>query len=105
MVNRRLHKNGPWVRLLLTATVAVVISAATLVWTRTQITSLRYQLSGLLNLESELRNEVEKLRIESAALSTPERIERRGRSLGLRYPQPGQLVAVPSGDVTAGLPK
>ena len=61
-------------------------------WTRTEILSLRYEHASLLERESELLGEVEKLRVEAAALSAPERIERRAQALGLRYPRAGQII-------------
>ena len=38
--------------------------------------------------------EVERLRIEAAALAAPERIEPRAKALGLMYPKPEQILAL-----------
>jgi cell division protein FtsL len=84
-------------------------AAALLVFARTEITELRYRLTDLVEREAELRADVEKLRIEAAALSAPERIEPRALALGLRYPKAGQVLALESLDgesldVAAGPP-
>ena len=95
MLKTRLRRSGRLLPVLLATTIGLIAAAGALVWTRTQIFSLRYQLSGWLALESKLRHEIEKLQIETAALSAPERIEGRARSLGLTYPNPGQIVHLP----------
>ncbi len=102
MVNARLRKSRPFFRILVATTIGLVLGASALVWTRTQIMSLRYQYSHLIRLETDLRHEVEKLRIEQAALSSPSRIENQARALGLSYPQPGQMVAVSASNGPAG---
>jgi cell division protein FtsL len=86
-------------RILLATAVGLSIGLGVLVWTRTQIVSLHYSLTR------QLRGEVEKLRVEAAALSGPQRIETKARSLGLRYPGPRQVVRLPAGDVAAGAPE
>jgi len=91
-VNARLQRGGSWLRLAVGTALGVVLGAGSLVWTRTEILSLRYELSGLLTEETRLRSAVEKLRLEAAALSAPERIESRARALGLRYPQSGEVI-------------
>ena len=70
--------------------------------TRTEITGSRYRLTSLLDRGAALETEVEKLRIEAAALSAPERVEPRARKLGLRYPEAGQIVPLedPRGPIT-----
>ena len=83
----------------------MALGAGALVWTRTEILSLRYHLAQLVELEAALRGEVEKLSVEVAVLSAPARIERRARALGLVDPSPGQVVHPPhrrAGDVAAG---
>jgi cell division protein FtsL len=63
-----------------------------LVWTRNEITRLRYRLADVAEQRAVLRAEIEKLEIELAALGSPRRIEARALALGLRYPQPGQVI-------------
>ena len=92
MVNARLRHGGHVLRVGLALALGIGISAATLVSARIEVTSLRYRLSALLERESELRRQVEKLRVEEAALAAPDQLEGRARSLGLRYPVTGQVV-------------
>ncbi|MFQ5515482.1 MAG: hypothetical protein ACE5FG_13760 [Myxococcota bacterium] len=103
-MNIRLKRGGPWLCVLLASTVGITLGAGLLTFTRIQITSLRYHLNALLQRESRLRSDVEKLRVEEAALVAPRRLERRARELGLRYPQPGQVVSLGLPDVAAARP-
>ncbi len=95
-MNVRLRKGGPLLRwlvpgaLLLGTTLGIVVAA------RTEVTALRYRLVQLLERETHLRAEVEKLRIEGAALASPKRVEKRARALGLADPRPGQVIALSS---------
>ncbi len=91
-MNPRLRRGGPWLRIALASAVGVAVGAGALVWTRTEILSLRYELSRLVDDEARLLADVEKLHVEAAVLSTPERIESRARKLGLRYPRTGDVV-------------
>ena len=91
-MNARLRGGGPWLRIALATALGVALGAGALVWTRTEILSLRYELSHLLDSRAHLRVEVEKLRLESAALLAPERIESRARRLGLRYPRHDEVI-------------
>ena len=93
-MNARVRRGGPWLPWALATAAGLVLGAGALVFTRTEILSLRYEQSRLLDQKSELRNQVEKLRLEEAALSAPDRIEARARALGLRYPTNGQVVHV-----------
>jgi hypothetical protein len=95
MVNIRLQRGGPVLRILLATALGLSIGAGVLVHTRTEIISLRYRLSSLLNLEAELLSDVEKLRLEAAALASPQRLEGKALALGLRYPTTGQLLSLP----------
>lgn len=105
MLNIRLQRSGSLLRILLVAAVGVSLGCGLLVWTRTQITSLRYQLTQLLDRESQLRSDIEKLQVEAAVLSAPDRIEREALFLGLRYPKAGQLVRVHTTDAAGGGPE
>jgi cell division protein FtsL len=91
-VNTRVRRSSPLLSYALLTAMGLAAGAAALVWTRTEILSLRYEQSRLLGRVAELRGEVEKLRVEEAALSAPDRIERRARVLGLRYPAAGQVI-------------
>ncbi len=83
MLNARLRRGGPVLRLLMSVAVGIIVGAGALVFARTEMTSMRYRLSHLLEAESELRTQVDKLRVEVAALSAPERVEPRAVELGL----------------------
>jgi cell division protein FtsL len=63
-----------------------------LVWTRNELTRLRYRLGDVAERRAAIHAEIEKLEIEVAALGSPRRIEARAVALGLRYPQPGQVI-------------
>ena len=93
-MNTRVRHASPLVSYALLTAAGLAVGAAALVWTRTEILSLRYEQSRMLSRELELRSEVEKLRVEQAALSAPDRIEPRARKLGLRYPAAGQVIRI-----------
>ncbi len=97
-MNARLRRGHPLLAAAVATAIGAGIGAGALVWTRTEILSLRYERARLVAEEARLRSQVEKLRVEKAALSAPERIEPRARRLGLRYPGPGQVIR----DVAAG---
>lgn len=75
-------------------------AAGVIVRVRTQITTLGYDHVRLHDRETAVRAEVEKLRVEVAALSSPERIEEEAHRLGLVAARPGQIVRL--SDVAAG---
>lgn len=101
-MNTPLRVAGPVQRALVATAIGVLLGAGALVWTRTEILSLRYQLARGVDRAGELRGEVEKLSVEVAALSAPARVERQARALGLGDPQPGQVLRLAAGDVAAG---
>ena len=90
-MNRRIEKRSPFLSLALATALGLAIGSAALVWARTQMVSLRYERVVLIGEEAELREELERLRLERAALAAPERIEQYARRLGLVYPKPGQV--------------
>jgi cell division protein FtsL len=92
MVNVRLRRRGPLFAWGLAVVIGGLLGAAAVVWARTEITGARYRLASLVERRADLEAEVEKLRIEAAALSAPERVEPRALELGLRYPESGQVV-------------
>jgi cell division protein FtsL len=94
VLNSRLRQSGPWFQALLALALGVIAASGGLVYVRTRLTSLRYELGRRVAQEHELSLEVERLRIEATALSAPERIEPRARALGLTYPKPDQVVAL-----------
>ncbi len=98
MVNVRLQRSGPWARALLYGTAGAVLGMMALVWTRNELTRLRYRLGDLAEQRALLHAEIEKLEIELAALGAPQRIETRALALGLRYPQPGQVIRLDEPD-------
>ena len=101
-MNSRLRKAGNVQRVLIASALGVLVGAGALVWTRTEILSLQYRLGRAVERAAHLRAEVEKLRVEVAALSAPERIEPRALRLGLRYPGRGQVIDISSIDVASG---
>ena len=105
MLNLRLRRSGAWLSAMLIGVVSFHSGLGLMVWVRTQINSLNIQLTRLAGHETQLRGDVEKLRIEHAALSAPDRIHRLARSQGLRYARPGQIVRFPSGEGSAGAPE
>jgi cell division protein FtsL len=92
MVNVRLRRGSPLPRAMLFGIFGIVIGMIGLVWTRHEITRLRYRLGELTHERATLDAELEKLRIEVAATSSPQRVEQRALRLGLRYPEPGQVI-------------
>ncbi len=105
MVNLRLKRSGRWLGILLATVVGISVGSGALVWTRTHIVSLHYRLTRLGELETHLRRDVEKLRLEAAALASPRRIEAKARALGLGYPKAGQVVHLSALDVASGAPE
>ncbi len=105
MLNLRLRRSGAWLSALLVIVVSFHSGLGLMVWARTRINSLNIRLTRLAGHETQLRGDVEKLRIAHAALSAPDRVHRLARSQGLRYPRPGQVVRFPSGEGSAGAPK
>ena len=97
MLNSRLRRSGPWFQVLLALALGVIAASGGLVYVRTRLTSLRYELGRRASQEHALSLEVERLRVEAAALSAPERIEPRARAIGLTYPKPEQIVALDTG--------
>jgi hypothetical protein len=101
-VNSRLRGRSALERALIASALGVLIGAGLLVWTRTEILSLRYRLGAMAEREAVLRREVEKLRVDVAGLSAAKRIEPMALELGLRYPAPGQVVQLSAVDVAGG---
>jgi cell division protein FtsL len=101
VLNSRLRKSGPLFYALLALALGAIAASGVLVYVRTRLTSLRYELGRHVEQEHALQLEVERLRVETAALEAPERIEPRARTLGLSYPKPEQVVAI---DETGGAP-
>jgi cell division protein FtsL len=91
-VNVRLRRSGQLQRALIATALGGMVGASALVWTRTDVLSTRYRMGELMKRRAELVVRVEKLEVEVAALSSPDRVERRALELGLRYPEPGQVV-------------
>jgi len=91
-VNTHVRRSSPWLSYALLTAIGLAVGAAALVWTRTEILSLRYEQSRLMQRELALLGDAEKLRVEEAALSAPERVEGRAREFGLRYPAAGQVI-------------
>lgn len=101
-MNTTLRTGGTLQQALLATAIGVAVGAGVLVWTRTELLSLQYRLARQVETEAELRAEVEKLRVEVAALSAPARIEREALALGLRAAGPDQVVDVAADVAAAG---
>lgn len=101
MLNARLRRSGPLFYALVALALGAIAASGGLVYVRTRLTSLRYELGRRVAQEQALSLEVERLRVEAAALEAPERVEPRARALGLVYPRPEQVVAI---DATGGAP-
>lgn len=86
----------------LASVLGIVIGAAVLVAVRTEVTSLRYRLTELHEREARLRTDIEKLRVESAVLASPERLEPRARELGLVPPAAGQVLSLEGAPLLPG---
>lgn len=66
------------------------------VWRRVAFIEMGYEIRKLERAESELLRLQHELEIESAMLTSPERIEKAARDrLGLREPEPGQIRILP----------
>ncbi len=95
MLNARLRRGGFWLRVILASALGLVAAGALLATARTELTSLRYELGRLQEREAELRDRVEALHVETAALRSPEQVRPRALALGMVYPEPGQVIALP----------
>lgn len=92
MKNFKLMRGGPWGRLALAIGIGLVGAAALSAATRIQLTQDQYRLEKLRERESQLRGEVEMLRIEVSALRAPDRVEAKARARGFGYPEPEQVI-------------
>jgi glycine/D-amino acid oxidase-like deaminating enzyme len=102
MLNARLWQRSRWLHPILACAVGAVLGAGVLVAVRTEVTSLRYELGRLQAIEAEREDRVQRLGVVAAALRAPERIGPRALELGMAYPEPGQVLALPRPDVAAG---
>ena len=74
--------------------VAAVTLSCTLcyVWTRHQVTTWGYKISEAANRQNTLMQTNRELRLETASLRSPRRVEKIARKeLGLDFPKPGQI--------------
>ena len=94
-MNARLRRGGPALRWILAGSLGVVGAAALLVAVRTHVTSLRYELRDERVQQLVLREDVEQLRVAAEVLASPEQLEPRALGLGLIFPRPGQVIALP----------
>jgi cell division protein FtsL len=111
MLNSRLRKQRPWFGALVALALGAIAASGVLVYVRTHVTSMRYELGRRASHEHAFSLEVERLRVEVAALAAPERIEPRALELGLIYPAPEQVLSLSDNhlaaihDVAAGGPR
>lgn len=89
----------PWKRELknhLLVTIALVFCALLFVWSRIEVVQIGYDISQANNVYHELIKENHRLRVEIVSLNSPSRIEKITRTkLGLRSPQPEQIILIP----------
>jgi len=74
--------------------VAAVMLSCTLfyVWTRHQVTNWGYKISEAADQQNALRQTNRELRLETASLRSPRRVEKIARKeLGLDFAKPGQI--------------
>jgi cell division protein FtsB len=75
---------------------AVAAAAALQVWVQLQATELGYQIGLLRGVLQQLADEKAELEAELAGLTSPRALDVAARTrLGLRPPEPGQVVGVP----------
>jgi hypothetical protein len=103
MLNARIHRGGPWLQVGIAAALGIVLGAALLVAVRTEVMSLRYRLTDLHEREARIRTDIEKLRVESAVLVSPEQLEPRARELGLVHPAAGQVISLDGAEIASGV--
>ena len=85
---RRLRAAGAFL------TVGVFMLSCTLfyVWTRHQVTTWGYKISEAADRQNALRQANRELRLETASLRSPRRVEKIARKeLGLDFARPGQI--------------
>jgi cell division protein FtsL len=78
----------------LVATLLCLGGALLLTATRIETTRLRYDLNELHQTRQALKTDVERMGLEVANLSRPQRIERLAKARGLIYPRRGQVVGM-----------
>jgi cell division protein FtsL len=93
-LNVRLRQGGRWLHFLGPAAITLALACGLVAWARIHLTSLRYLHADLLHETNVVRGEVEKLRVEAAALAAPDRIEQLARKQGLIVPEAGQVVVL-----------
>lgn len=101
-MNARLRQGGPVLRAVLAVTLGLIVGAGAVVWARSELVRLRYRQAQLARVQAALDRELEKLRIEVAALTAPEQLESQARELGLHFPEPGQVVQVSGSGAASG---
>lgn len=87
-IARRLRAAGAFL------TVAAVMLSCALfyVWTRHQVTTWGYKISEAADQQNALRQTNRELRLETASLRSPRRVEKIARKeLGLDFAKPGQI--------------
>jgi len=80
---------------LFTYLAVLLVVSLFFVWSRITVVNLEYDISSLGNRMREVAQENQKLRLESAHLRSPVRIERVARTeLGLRMPTLDQVIII-----------
>ena len=79
MLNTRLQGHRPWFGALLALVLGAIAASGVLVYVRTYVISLRYELGRRVSHEHELSLVVERLRIEVAALGAGDEVGFVGR--------------------------
>jgi cell division protein FtsL len=91
------EKKAPQLKYSVFLFVAFVLMAVaiTYVWSHIQMTKLEYQVAEEMTLKEQLLEEQRKLKLESATLKSPQRIEAIAKSsLNLSYPDRDQVIVI-----------
>ena len=94
----RADRAGSRRRFVVAAFLALALIGAVLVhvWLRLQVVHMGYVLSTTSKLQNQLEQERQELTVESATLTSPDRLEAMARKrLGLAPPEKSQVIVLP----------
>ncbi len=90
-----MFRSVSWVWYVVVALVGLTLALGQ-VWIRLQVVAVGYRLSNTRQLVHSLKGERQVLRMQWSALTAPTQLaERAEQRLGLRVPQPEQIVRMP----------
>jgi len=90
----RPHISAHTVGVLLICAVVLTAGAVFYIWQRYQFISLGFEVNELRREKAGLEAQIEPLEVEKAYLSRPGPLEKAARKMGLREPQPEQVIKV-----------